>query len=76
MLDWRISRVEVRVVWYTVRRCSRCSFRTWCDYLEDNKEVVDKLIGPLLLAPLYFVKCYQILTLNTQLCHYLLKPLL
>ena len=51
MLDWRISRVEVRVVWYTVKRCSRCSFRTWCDYLEDNKEVVEGLSDHIVTSP-------------------------
>ena len=51
MLDWRISRVEVRVVWYSVKRCSRCSFRTWCDYLEDNKEVVEELSDHFVTSP-------------------------
>ena len=51
MLDWRISRVEVRVVWYNVKRCSRCSFRTWCDYLEDNKEVVEELSDHFVTSP-------------------------
>ena len=51
MLDWRISRVEVRVVWYNVKRCSRCSFRTWCDYLEDNKEVVEGLSDYFVTSP-------------------------
>ena len=50
-MDWRISRVEVRVVWYTVRRCSRCSFRTWCDYLEGNKEVVGGLSDHFVTSP-------------------------
>ena len=43
--------MEVRVVWYTFRRCSRCSFRTWCDYLEDNKEVVEGLSDHIVTSP-------------------------